>query len=746
MRSPDEMQLNHLSSSSSYFLFFITHHLFSSTTISHAFPLEADQRRFRRPSSSALLVHGNYNPIPWQNPSTTRSYQVDPNNDHSYYQPQQTTNVNTIEPTTSANHHGDNSHARYTTDRLVIQDKDDDENDEENVEENRRNNDRSADTSSSSHLPKQSAQTGVYQITNEAQYNYFIQAYPDQLVVIKFYASYCQACRMLEPKFLAVKRDPQLQNMPIVWAEFAAPRHHGKDGSLFQTKLRVLTLPTIHFYDGNRGLVENFSCGPAKIPLLKQKLARFLNARVDPVTYRLMTISTTTTTTTAGGTVDPATTTPITTTTAAITTTTTTIPPLESSVTAAAAMGPPPALPMLAPPRASRQIIDNELITVEHLIYLRNLMFFNTLTDEEFVNMLNQAKLLTYNPGDLIIRQGMPGTTFYVIKRGSAEMGVRSRFDDPISTPPAYLGAIVNILGPMDYFGERALTTGEPYKASVRVLEKVRCFAFPAEIIPASSILSRKRRVTQELLDQLNQRYILPDDYEPPDYPVTPREECVLELLVRFKQIRQAAKCFEYMMRSEPRWGDEGEIARRAMLVRKLSETQRNEFKEVFRMVDVQQRGKISLLEMRKFMQVAGGPKSSDKELMELISRRSSSTASTKDSQSQQLQQPRSSSSASSSASLHYSHEPSAADNPLISSDEFLGLCAEAEFYNLFTETFQELDRGNTGYVRAGDLDEILGTVRDLISNDRTSIIDGEDKDLLVDYEQFSKMLLGAAL
>ena len=81
-----------------------------------------------------------------------------------------------------------------------------------------------------------------------------------------------------------------------------------------------------------------------------------------------------------------------------------------------------------------------------------------------------------------------------------------------------------------------------------------------------------------------------------------------------------------------------------------------------------------------------------------------------------------------------------------ISRDEFMGVMAEAEFYNLFTETFQELDKDNTGYVRAGDLDEVLGGVRDLISNEQTNIIDVEDKDMLVDYEQFSKMLLGAAL
>jgi Ca2+-binding EF-hand superfamily protein len=81
-----------------------------------------------------------------------------------------------------------------------------------------------------------------------------------------------------------------------------------------------------------------------------------------------------------------------------------------------------------------------------------------------------------------------------------------------------------------------------------------------------------------------------------------------------------------------------------------------------------------------------------------------------------------------------------------ISRDEFMGVMAEAEFYNLCIETFQELDKDNTGYVRAGNLYEVLGGVRNLISDDRTSTIDVENKDMLVDYEQFSKMLLGAAL
>jgi Ca2+-binding EF-hand superfamily protein len=421
-----------------------------------------------------------------------------------------------------------------------------------------------------------------------------------------------------------------------------------------------LTLPTVHFYDGSRGLVENFPCPPTKIPLLKKKLSQFLNARVDPETLTLK----------------------------------------ESVETQ-----------RQSEPR--NVSIKTELISEEYFNYLRaGMPFFRDLTNEEFDGMLAKARLQTFNPGDIIIRQGMPGRTLFVIKSGVAEMSVKSRFDDPISTPPSYLGAVVNELTKFDYFGERALTTGQPYAASVRVLEETTCFAFDVEYIPESSILSKQRRPTGEMIETLSQRYELPKDYTPA-YPATPKDGSILELLVRFRQIRQAAKCFEYIMKTEPKWGDEGEIARRSMLVSKLPEAQRDEFQKVFSLADVHHCGKISLLGMRKFMESARAKKT-DNELLEMIKR--------------------------SNPLFHGNAEYG------ITRDEFMGVMAEAEFYSLFTETFEALDTENTGYVRAGDLDEVLDGVRDLISDDHKSIIDVEDKDIQVDYEQFSKMLLGAAL
>merc|ERR1711865_728392 len=82
----------------------------------------------------------------------------------------------------------------------------------------------------------------------------------------------------------------------------------------------------------------------------------------------------------------------------------------------------------------------------------------------------------------------------------------------------------------------------------------------------------------------------------------------------------------------------------------------------------------------------------------------------------------------------------------VITKEDFFGLMAESETYQLFIDTFKTLDPHDSGFVRTKDLDAILCGVRDLISDDRKSIIDVADEDMMVDYEQFSRMLLGTKL
>jgi hypothetical protein len=150
--------------------------------------------------------------------------------------------------------------------------------------------------------------------------------------------------------------------------------------------------------------------------LLKKKLATFLNNRVDPDTLKLKDI-------------------------------------VETA----------PSSRLADMPRRDRAVSSIE--AEEDLQHLKALAFFESLSGAEFDAMLKKARLQTFLPGDVIVRQGELRHVFYVIKTGQIEMSIKSRFEDPIHTPPNYLGAVVNELGAFDFFGERACTTGEPYAA-----------------------------------------------------------------------------------------------------------------------------------------------------------------------------------------------------------------------------------------------------------------------------------------
>jgi NADH dehydrogenase len=73
-----------------------------------------------------------------------------------------------------------------------------------------------------------------------------------------------------------------------------------------------------------------------------------------------------------------------------------------------------------------------------------------------------------YEPGDLIVKQGDPPASFYVIEKGEVEI-VRSSPERPD-------GEILAVLGAGNFFGEAALLSNQPRSASVRART-------PAEIV-----------------------------------------------------------------------------------------------------------------------------------------------------------------------------------------------------------------------------------------------------------------------
>jgi len=372
--------------------------------------------------------------------------------------------------------------------------------------------------------------------------------------------------------------------------------------------------------------------------------------------------------------------------------------------------------------------------------------------DKEFDGVIDKARLVTYEPGAIILKQGNPGKSFYVIATGDVEVGTKTGNEDPLSTPPNYIGTIVNILSENNFFGERSLITGEPRSASVRALDKTRCFVFNQTNIPSTSVLSGRKKATDQRIAQINDKYgvdmstildieqtsvfdnaksssqsrgsanqpgpiVGVDTEEELDETdaapslsdaVITNEDIIIPLLIRFKQARQVAQCFDYIVKTKPKWGDAGEVKRRSMLISKLPPLQVEEFRAVFNIIDTSNDNRISLVEMKGFMESIGEEKTVS-ELKDIMNK---------------------------------SH-PSVDTSTDMTFDEFMGVMAEAEFYYLFTETFNALDKHNSGFVRAKDLDRVLCGMRDLVFNDRFSIIDVEDTEMLIDYEQFSKMLLG---
>jgi calmodulin len=195
--------------------------------------------------------------------------------------------------------------------------------------------------------------------------------------------------------------------------------------------------------------------------------------------------------------------------------------------------------------------------------------------------------------------------------------------------------------------------------------------------------------------------------------PTALQTDAIFSLLTRFQMIRHVSQCYDYIINMRAVWGDEGISTRRSMLVQRLSAAQRAEFSETFKLIDRNGDGTITLLELKRVMESIGEGKS-DSELREMI-------------------------------------DQSGADSKIngesvLNMSDFMGIMAEAEFFSLFKDIFASLDKQDSGFVRASELDRVLCGVRDLISDDRNSIIDMEDKEMLIDYEQFTRMMLGSAL
>jgi len=591
----------------------------------------------------------------------------------------------------------------------------------------------------------------LYHITNEAEYKSLLDASKDKLIVLKVFAPWCKACKGLAPKFQGLVRDEKYKGLPIVWADLNIQGN--KD---FVKSIGVLALPTVQLYAGNGLKTDTFPCGPSKVPILKRKLVKLVNENVDAKTRMLKT-------TVSGYSADTET---------AVNATAVSNEAANGTVAVPAVASKPKAANVtISPaPAATKEFVrkEGEEETIEEVIQreksdLRKVKYMAEMLESDYEDLLSKATVLTFEAGSIVMREGNMGRTFYIILEGEVEICQRTSFEDPLTTPPSYLGTVINqFTNKGDFFGERSLITGEPRAASIRASSRTKCLAFDKGSFPKTSILSGFSDTTSQAdkdkeIEEINDKYgvafgdlgdikekqyretiafsqvrgsvntptpiagvdndneIGSEDTHIVDDPsaLGVGTETMVPLLMRLKLIRSITRCFDYTVKYKLKFGDPGSRRRRNILVNVLAPMQRTYIEDAFKLIDEDQSEHINLMELRRVMESVGEERS-DAELLDVIEKRN--------------------------------FAPWQDNTKTITKEDFFGLMAESETYQLFIDTFKMLDPQDSGFVRAKDLDRILCGVRDLISDDRKSIIDVEDIEMMVDYEQFSRMLLGTSL
>jgi CRP/FNR family cyclic AMP-dependent transcriptional regulator len=117
---------------------------------------------------------------------------------------------------------------------------------------------------------------------------------------------------------------------------------------------------------------------------------------------------------------------------------------------------------------------------------LQRTPLWSGLTEKELKVIARSFKELKYNSGDIIVRKGESGVSFYLIAEGTVE--VRSD------------GRVLSKLGPGQFFGEMAILDGRPRSADVVALEPSRCLALTSWSF--KSIVSNNPKMALKLLQE----------------------------------------------------------------------------------------------------------------------------------------------------------------------------------------------------------------------------------------------------
>lgn len=126
---------------------------------------------------------------------------------------------------------------------------------------------------------------------------------------------------------------------------------------------------------------------------------------------------------------------------------------------------------------------------------LRRVSLFSELSAEELEKVARVAVPRSYPAGSIILREGDPGDTCYILRSGVARV-VRQHADGRAIT--------LTNLGPGEIFGELAMFDGEVRSATVEAVDDVRAVAILAGDL--KRLLSEHPEIAVKLLGALAER------------------------------------------------------------------------------------------------------------------------------------------------------------------------------------------------------------------------------------------------
>ncbi len=130
------------------------------------------------------------------------------------------------------------------------------------------------------------------------------------------------------------------------------------------------------------------------------------------------------------------------------------------------------------------------MITVEKILFLRNVPLFSSMPPEELGALAGIAEEVVYSTGQAIIEEGALGDTMYLIVEGEVDV---HRGDDSLA-----------VLKSQDYFGEMTILDGEPRSASVTALQD--CLLLRINQTDFQAILRRHSNVALSIIRTLTRR------------------------------------------------------------------------------------------------------------------------------------------------------------------------------------------------------------------------------------------------